>query len=76
MNPTLKTRAERLAEARTVTKSKLFGAFGAGKPVTLGETQFHVLNSIEREDGSNRKYNVTGINPYGHRVVLFVETVD
>lgn len=58
------------------TKFVLFTAFAIGAPVILGKRDFKVINKIEREDGSNRKYNVEGINPQGETMKVFIETID
>lgn len=48
-------------------------AFFTGAPIVVSKIHFSVLNSVEREDGSNRRYNVTGINHAGQAATVFVE---
>lgn len=54
------------------TKFKLFNAFANGLPFHT----FRVINAIEREDGSNTRYNVTGINAQGMTQTTFIQTTD
>lgn len=56
------------------SKFKLLTALGLGTPLTVcthgGElVLFSVINGVEREDGSNRSYLVSGIVNGGPRVV-------
>lgn len=57
-----------------VRKTELFAAFEQGRAITLKGLSFRVINSIEREDGSNQSYNVTGITELGRKVTIHVYT--
>ena len=54
-----------------VSKFDLFNAFANGYP--MPELGFVVINTIQREDGSNRSYNVTGYTPKGQVVTKTVK---
>ena len=58
------------------TKFNLANAFFSGTPTVLNGRVFRVINSIERESGNNKTYNVTGLNPQGEKMTVFVQTVD
>lgn len=55
------------------TKFQLFKAFFNGLPLTIESTTFQVINEIQREDGSNNCYNITGV-VNGHNKPVFVRT--
>lgn len=64
------------------TKFNLLNSFLNGLPCVLqskafrgASVRFDVINSIERESGSNRTYNVTGL-VMGTKKTVFVETED
>lgn len=56
-----------------ISKSAMILAFARG--VAFPPLGLRVINSIEREDGSNQSYNVTGISMMGHVVTLYVRTI-
>lgn len=51
-----------------ISKADLFAAFASGSSFL----DFSVINAVEREDGSNRRYNVTGVNLYGEKMTRFL----
>jgi hypothetical protein len=55
-------------------KFLLLNAFANGLPFTLPDGTQITINSIEREDGSNWLYNVTGYTRSGVIITLFVDT--
>lgn len=57
-----------------LTKFQLFNAFANGKP--CNELGLNVINAIEREDGSNRSYNVRGDGYMGKELTIHVHTKD
>jgi hypothetical protein len=55
-----------------VSKAAMITAFAAGTP--FAPLNLRVIQNIEREDGSNTRYNVTGYNFQGESVTHFVNT--
>lgn len=55
-----------------IDKWQLFQALASGQG--LPELGFVVVNAIEREDGSNHNYNVTGIDENGTKKTIFIQT--
>lgn len=49
----------------------LFARNKADGYIRIGNTQFVQLLSVEREDGSGYKFNLTGIDVYGQRVTVY-----
>lgn len=52
-----------------------------GTPTTItrpdgGKVPLSIVNNVEREDGSNHNWNVTGITPSGETAVVFCKTID
>jgi hypothetical protein len=54
---------------KTISKFALLNAFSNGLPLVVGAFQFSVINRIEREDGSNRSYNITGNTANGEKTI-------
>lgn len=61
-----------LGSMNNTSKFALFNAFANGLPYAVLGVKFTVINKIEREDGSNLKYNVTGITTKGTTTTVFV----
>lgn len=67
-----------------MSKLSLMIAFLRGEPITVYPSlrpsvppiHFTVLNRVEREDGSNRRYNLTGITQSGETATCFCITLD
>jgi hypothetical protein len=53
-----------------ISKHELFAALACGGPMPA--LDMTVVNAIEREDGSNHNYNVTGYLDDGREVTVFV----
>lgn len=61
------------------TKHALAQALLEGKSLphpTVSNLSLRHVNSIEREDGTNNSFNVTGINYAGAKVTFHVRTQD
>ena len=58
--------------SQTINKTTLFHKFTHG--MSCAELGFTVINAIEREDGSNWNYNITGYRPDGRCETIFVRT--
>lgn len=57
-----------------IKKTILFNALATGGAITaLG---LAIVNAIQREDGSNVRYNVTGYKFNGQQTTLFVQTTN
>jgi len=63
-------------------KFRLMVAFLTGQPLTvypnittMVPVDFVVINKIEREDGSNRSYNLTGILRDGRECTIHIITI-
>ncbi len=61
---------------KQLTKFALFNAFGNGLPLATDKVVFSVINKIEREDGSNHHYLITGIDLQGKEVTVYMTTID
>lgn len=60
-----------------ISKFQLTTALFTGGQLTLnGVVIFKIVNAVEREDGSNHSYNVTGINYNGLKATLHLRTMD
>ena len=61
------------------SKLDLFNAFANGQKITViscsKPVTFAIINTLEREDGSNHNYNVTGIGEHGQEITAFVGNV-
>lgn len=60
-------------QKRVVTKHELVTALLTGGPLAR---LFKIVNAVEREDGSNRSYNVSGYSPAGASLTVHVRTLD
>lgn len=60
------------------TKHNLFTALSTGGELKdiQGNVLMRVVNAVEREDGSNRKWNVAGYDHSGMRETFFITTID
>lgn len=58
------------------TKHQLITALLTGGPLSTPKSQFSIVNGVEREDGSNHSYNVTGYDTAGHPTTVHVRTID
>lgn len=57
------------------SKFALLNAFANGLPIEVRGVRLNVVNQLQREDGSNTRYNVTGISAdTGTERTLFTET--
>ena len=72
MNKTyeIKTRAD-IAEALFAVNSTLHR-----KWYRIGNNFLNNISAVEREDGSGKRFNVTGYNSQGKKQTFFVEVVD
>jgi hypothetical protein len=65
-----------------LTKWQLFGALANGSPLQTSTAHFIIVNAVQREDGSNRSWNVTGIvrdrskSEIGYSETVHVRTID
>jgi hypothetical protein len=57
----------------TLTKWELFVAFATRKPISIRQTQFVSIESIEHEDGSGKCFNVTGYTSSGDKDTVLLE---
>ncbi len=55
-----------------ISKFKLFSCFAQEMPVP--EIGLKIIQSIERESGGGKAWNVKGICPDGKEKIVFVET--
>ena len=58
------------------TKYLLFQALVNGGPLTVNTAHFHIVNMVEREDGSGHSFNVTGYNAAGLKITAHTRTID
>lgn len=54
----------------------LFAMNATDAMIRIGHIDFWGILSVEREDGSGKRYNVTGYNLYGVKLTVFCETID
>jgi len=57
---------------KAISKASLLLAFFTGTPLEV--VNLKVVNKVEREDGSNNSYNITGITNEGKQVTQHVRT--
>ncbi len=58
------------------TKYQLTNALFSGGPLKTTNANFKIVNGVQREDGSGKSFNVTGVDQGGRTVTVHVRTLD
>ncbi len=59
-----------------ITKAKLGQALMFGYSINLPTIRFAKVTAIEHEDGSGKRFTVTGYTNDGKKATVFCETID